>query len=641
MQTIATFVMELRRLGIDTDADLFHFHAAVDWSTYGSQAIEERDYVLIAASASYKERWEGRRNAATGAGAAREANVLKSLFERSPQEFTSKVVVVVLPGADDDDIPEEIRPIISRFLIQSMDEAALKDLMRRLSGQPAFIAGPVGNVPILAPEFAPAAPEGEGARAEGGREAATTGLQERLDELDRRSPDTEFERQDVAAQRVVARAALNYLSAAPGLTASAIFGAETVRGHQGRAPALVVAGCFMGRRTVACGLLEGPALRGIPDGRDVRVMHREVIQQVRSTDRGDLLLDAVAACVHEVARDLLDADSDAHITAIGVGTPGVVEVPSGKLVLSITVPNGTDIPRQIAQRLVDRDARTVERAFRVDASDPSELARLILVDNDVRCAARYFLSQRGDSNLACLYVGGGVGAGMVVDGHVYYGANAAAGHIGHIDVAGAIIDLSLGQEHRLDPVQCDCGIRGFHFDPMANFSGLKRLATALATPEIQVLLDELKAAYVQAGTTEIDYEHVAFPRLLIQAYRTGSGSIPGRVIELLQNRADAEKYFETVLTTYTGILATGIATLAEVLDPGTLVLLGPLIDALQSDAFDRNLRSQVTQRSFYARAAPSVTVESDSLGALLRGAGLLPWERWFTGVGEIQLEGPQ
>ena len=156
---------------------------------------------------------------------------------------------------------------------------------------------------------------------------------------------------------------------------------------------------------------------------------------------------------------------------------------------------------------------------------------------------------------------------------------------------------------------------------MASFSGLQRLATALATPEIQRLLDELRAAYIQAGTSEIDYEHITFPSLLIHTHREGSGSIPGRVIELLQNRDDAEKYFEAVLTTYTGILATGISTLAEVVDPGTLVLLGPLIDPLQSDEFDRNLRSQVTQRSFYARATPSVTVETD-LSPLCRAAPL-------------------
>ena len=206
------------------------------------------------------------------------------------------------------------------------------------------------------------------------------------------------------------------------------------------APTVIVAGCLMGRRTVSCGLLEVPPLLGIPSARDVRVKRREVIQQVKTARRGDLLLDAVANSLHSVLRDLIDTDPDARIAAIGVGTPGVVDV-SGKLLLSITVPNGTDIPRQIAQRLVDRDPTTVERAFRVEASSPDELAQFIMVDNDVRCAARYFLSQRGEANLACLYVGGGVGAGMVVDGHVYYGANATAGHIGHIDIGGALRPL--------------------------------------------------------------------------------------------------------------------------------------------------------------------------------------------------------
>lgn len=634
MQTIAKFAMELRRLGIDADVDLFHLDTAVDWSTYGPQAIRERDYVIVAASAAYKERWEGRRIAPAGAGVAREANVLKSLFNTSPEEFKNKVVVVVLPGAADDDVPDELEPSVARIRVPAIDADALKGLLRRLTDQPTFVAPPVGEVPILAPEFA-SPPEDD--PPEGGLEAATTGLRERLDALDRRPAETETERQDVVAQRAVARAAIDYLSAAPGLTTSQIFGAETVRTSPRReGPTVVVAGCFMGRRTVSCGLLEVPAVPGIPSARDVRVKRQEVIEQVRTARRGELLLDAVADSLYSVARDLLATDPEARIAAIGVGTPGVVDLATGKLLLSITVPNGTDIPRQIAERLLERDAATVERVFGVDTSGPDDLAQLILVDNDVRCAARYFFSQRGDPNLACLYVGGGVGAGMVVDGHVYYGANAAAGHIGHIDVGGSVLHLSRDRGRRLEPVQCDCGIIGFHFDPMASFSGLHRLAAALATPEIQELLGQLRAAYTEGGMSEIDYEHVAFPRLLIHGHREGSASIPVRVVDLLQNRDDAEKYFETVLTTYTGVLATGISTLAEVVDPGTLVLLGPLIDSLQSDEFDRNLRSQVTQRSFYARAAPSVTVETDSLAALSRGAALRASERGYPGMGGLE-----
>jgi predicted NBD/HSP70 family sugar kinase len=83
-------------------------------------------------------------------------------------------------------------------------------------------------------------------------------------------------------------------------------------------------------------------------------------------------------------------------------------------------------------RLMDEEPAIVERAFGVPSGEPRRLADLILVDNDVRCVARHYLSQHNWANFACVYVGSGVGAGMVVDGRVYYGSNGSAGHIGHI-----------------------------------------------------------------------------------------------------------------------------------------------------------------------------------------------------------------
>ncbi len=79
--TIARFVVALREFGIDADVDLFHAHdGSVDWATYGPNAIEHNDFVLLATSAAYKQRWDAPQLAiattGTGAGAAREANVL-------------------------------------------------------------------------------------------------------------------------------------------------------------------------------------------------------------------------------------------------------------------------------------------------------------------------------------------------------------------------------------------------------------------------------------------------------------------------------------------------------------------------------------------------------------------------------------
>jgi predicted NBD/HSP70 family sugar kinase len=307
----------------------------------------------------------------------------------------------------------------------------------------------------------------------------------------------------------------------------------------------------------------------------------------------------------------------------------VVQVESGQLLLSITV-SRTDVPGELARRLVQHDPETVERAFQVTSTEPRDLARLILVDNDVRCAARYFLSEHGWHDFACVYVGSGVGAGIVTEGHVYYGANASAGHIGHIDMVHSRAGWSLDEKHRLEPIECQCGIVGFHFDPLASFSGIQRIASALAPTDVAATLAAVRETCLHTGIDADEYEREVFPRLLTTAHRRDAAHIPADVLDLLDSDPNLDQYFRKVREAHAEVLAAGLATLAEIVDPGTLVLCGPLIDILRSDELDRLIRSSLREQMFYLR--PNIVVEGDSRVALWRGAALLPCERGLPAV---------
>jgi hypothetical protein len=142
--------------GIVADVDLLHLHdPAVDWSTFGPKAIQENAFVLIVASPAYKARWEGTEDPAVGAGAAREANVLKALFDEDRRAFGRKVKVVVTGPFSDASVPRELFSSVQRFNIQefSLADRAFVDLVRTLTGQPRFIAPEPGTVPVLPPEF--------------------------------------------------------------------------------------------------------------------------------------------------------------------------------------------------------------------------------------------------------------------------------------------------------------------------------------------------------------------------------------------------------------------------------------------------------------------------------------------------------
>lgn len=148
--SVFAFVSLLRDLGIDADVDLFHLHDTdIDWTTYGTQGIVANDFVIVATSPSYRERWEGLNDPTVGAGAAREANVLKTIFNQNQATFRRKMKVVLLPGVDDGDIPLELAAATQHFRIRAVDNAGVDDLVRTLTRQPRYPMNPVAAVPVL------------------------------------------------------------------------------------------------------------------------------------------------------------------------------------------------------------------------------------------------------------------------------------------------------------------------------------------------------------------------------------------------------------------------------------------------------------------------------------------------------------
>jgi SEFIR domain len=217
-KTIADFTVRLRQLGIAADVDLFELHNPnVNWATYGPGAIQENEFVILAVSQAYKERWEGTNAPSTGAGAAREANVLKGLFNEDQHAFYRKVKIVILPGAAEADIPAELNAAPQHFQIDSISDAVLEDLLRTLTGQPAFPRPAVGEVPVLPPKFMSVGSGEIGNRPLPDPEALPAGLRTRLAELEQRlnelSGSDERGRKDLTAERTTVEAALDALAA--------------------------------------------------------------------------------------------------------------------------------------------------------------------------------------------------------------------------------------------------------------------------------------------------------------------------------------------------------------------------------------------------------------------------------------------
>ncbi|QBR10573.1 ROK family transcriptional regulator [Streptomyces sp. S501] len=122
--------------------------------------------------------------------------------------------------------------------------------------------------------------------------------------------------------------------------------------------------------------------------------------------------------------------SPEKVIGVGLGVPGPIDVESGTLGSTSILPGWTGI--NPSQELAGR------------------LGVPVYVDNDANLGALGELvwgSGRGVKDLAYIKVASGVGAGLVIDGHIYRGPRGTAGEIGHIT-----LDES-------GPV-CRCGNRG-------------------------------------------------------------------------------------------------------------------------------------------------------------------------------------
>ena len=120
------------------------------------------------------------------------------------------------------------------------------------------------------------------------------------------------------------------------------------------------------------------------------------------------------------AIDLIDKclkESGRKPSAIGIGVAGQIDKVSGIVRRSPNLPTWQDVP--LGPRL--------KEAFKLPVS----------VDNDVRVSTwgewQHGVGQ-GLTDLVCVFVGTGVGGGVVSDGHLMQGCSNTAGELGHLTI---------------------------------------------------------------------------------------------------------------------------------------------------------------------------------------------------------------
>ncbi|MCP5104627.1 MAG: ROK family protein [bacterium] len=113
--------------------------------------------------------------------------------------------------------------------------------------------------------------------------------------------------------------------------------------------------------------------------------------------------------------ETIDRVFDRETVGIGVGVPSVVDVEKGIVYSVVNIPSWRKV------YLRDR----LQEKYRVP----------VFINNDANCFAlgeSYFGKGLEFRNVVGLIVGTGLGAGVIIDSHLYNGSNCGAGEFGHI-----------------------------------------------------------------------------------------------------------------------------------------------------------------------------------------------------------------
>lgn len=254
----------------------------------------------------------------------------------------------------------------------------------------------------------------------------------------------------------------------------------------------------------------------------------------------------------------------AEIAAVGLGSPGTMDIPSGMLLDPPNLPGWDNLP--IRDRLSDL------------------LGMPVAFQNDGNAAAfgEYWAGAgRGVESLVLFTLGTGIGCGIIDHGRILQGRHSDGGECGHI-----IIQMENGREH-----------------PPGYFGRLEAYASATA-----LVLRAIEA--IESGeTTSLAAVHAAgtITAHVIDDHSKAGDPLAGRLMR------DTARY-----------LAVGAVTLMHTIDPDIVLFGGGMIASGQ--AFLDDIRANIKKMAFPVPAART-RIEYAQLGSAAGFIGAAGWAR--------------
>ena len=286
----------------------------------------------------------------------------------------------------------------------------------------------------------------------------------------------------------------------------------------------------------------------------------KVLASARKKTHAERGTKAISERLNEVAHEALEAaklPANGSIAGIGVGAAGQLDRKKGVVLSSPNLPF-EDFP--LAEQLQTEFNLPVTLANDVEAAAYGEL---------------YHGAGKGCPLFVCVFVGTGIGGGIVQDGRLYRGASGTGGELGHMTVvAGGRI--------------CPCGSRGC----------LEAYASRTA-------MTHAIAAEIKRGRHSVVKVHLEAGAEVLR-----SGMIADAI------KAKDELVTEVVLES-AEYLAYGLASIINFYNPQKMILGGGVIEAMD-EIFDR-----ATQRARQIALPPPARTVEFARAALGDNAGMV------------------
>jgi predicted NBD/HSP70 family sugar kinase len=219
----------------------------------------------------------------------------------------------------------------------------------------------------------------------------------------------------------------------------------------------------------------------------------------------------------------------------------------------------------------------------------------IRIDNDVRCATRFkWKVSLKQENLLCVFIGNGLGSGIVLDGKMIYGTNFSAGEAGHTTIS------YTPELFKDDLKKCHCEQKGHHWEMYVASYGVINMMKKI-DPE---KFEQFKKKYCSYGEELTTYQ-------IATAYKEKDPY----TVDVIEN--EFIKY-----------LAIGVSNYINILNPEKIILGGGMIRTFLSEqvrieqiqkvisdytlSAEGNILTDVTEKQYLASIGAALIFEDDS-----------------------------